>query len=47
MNSHGNTSLHLAYQWNYRELGDYLKSKGADDTLKNKKGQTCYEITAN
>uniref|UniRef100_A0A7S4JV11 Uncharacterized protein n=2 Tax=Guillardia theta TaxID=55529 RepID=A0A7S4JV11_GUITH len=43
-NSAGNSSLHLAYQLNYKELGDYLRSKGADDKLRNKKGLTCYEV---
>uniref|UniRef100_A0A7S0EKM8 Uncharacterized protein n=1 Tax=Hanusia phi TaxID=3032 RepID=A0A7S0EKM8_9CRYP len=43
-NSAGNSALHLAYQLNYKELGDYLRSKGADDKLRNKKGLTCYEV---
>jgi len=26
------------------DLGDYLISKGANDTVKNKQGLTCYEV---
>jgi hypothetical protein len=42
-NSNGDTSLHLCFKFNYTELGEYLKSKGANDNIRNNKGQTCYE----
>jgi hypothetical protein len=44
-NDRGNTAMHLCYKFNYKELGEYLKTKGADDTIRNAKGQTCYEAT--
>ena len=43
INSHGNTCLHYCFTYGYADLGDYLISKGADDSLKNKQGLTCYE----
>lgn len=42
-NDKGDTAMHLCYKFNYKELGEYLKSKGADDTIRNTRGQTCYE----
>ena len=39
----GNTVLHFCYFYNYEELAEYLKSKGADDSLLNADGLTCYE----
>jgi ankyrin repeat protein len=42
-NDKGDTAMHLCYKFNYKELGEYLKSKGADDTIQNAKGQTCYQ----
>jgi hypothetical protein len=39
----GQTPLHFAYGYGYAEVGDYLINKGADDTIKNKDGLTCYE----
>lgn len=44
VNNAGNSALHLAFQVNYPELGEYLRSKGANATLRNQKGQTCYEM---
>jgi len=44
-NDKGDTAMHLCYKFNYKELGEYLKSKGADDTIRNARGQTCYEAT--
>lgn len=39
----GNTALHFCFMFGFgHELGEYLKQKGADDTLVNKRGQTCY-----
>ena len=42
-NDKGDTAMHYCFKFKYIELGEYLKSKGADDTLRNSKGQTCYE----
>jgi ankyrin repeat protein len=42
-NNKGDTAMHCCYKFNYKELGEYMKSKGADDTIRNAKGQTCYE----
>ena len=39
----GNTSLHFATAYGYSALAKYLMSKGADDTLMNMKGLTCYD----
>jgi len=39
----GQTPLHFAYGYGYVEVGDYLVSKGADDSIRNKDGLTCYE----
>jgi len=39
----GQTPLHFAFGFGYNELGDYLISKGADATLRNKDGLTCFE----
>lgn len=42
-NLNGQTPLHFAYAYGYNEVGDYLVNKGADDSLRNKDGLTCYE----
>jgi hypothetical protein len=39
----GNTALHYCYAYSQYELGDYLKKKGADDSILNADGMTCYE----
>jgi hypothetical protein len=39
----GNSPLHYAYAYNHEELGQYLESKGADNSLLNASGLTCYE----
>ena len=39
----GNTCLHFAYGLGYTALGDYLVAKGADETLRNAGGLSCYE----
>ena len=31
----GNTALHFCYEYNYYEIADYLKSKGANPNIKN------------
>ena len=42
-NHTGNTALHYLYEYEHTELADYLLSKGADDSLLNSHGFTCYE----
>lgn len=39
----GHTPLHFAFAYGYHELGKYLLSLGADDTVANMHGMTCYE----
>jgi len=39
----GNTALHFCYVKGQADLAEYLKSKGADDTIINADGLTCYE----
>lgn len=39
----GNTPLHYCYAYSFHRLGDYLKSKGANDAIVNVDGLTCYE----
>jgi hypothetical protein len=42
-NLNGQTPLHFAYGYGYTALGEYLIKKGADDSIRNKDGLTCYE----
>jgi hypothetical protein len=42
-NLNGQTPLHFCYGYGFHELGDYLVSKGADDSLRNRDNLTCYE----
>jgi len=43
-NHAGNTALHYAYEYGHgKDLGEYLIEKGADSTLVNAQGLTCYE----
>ena len=42
-NREGNTPLHMCYAYHYEELGDYLKSKGANDRKLNMYGMSCYD----
>lgn len=39
----GQTALHFAYGYDYKDLGQYLVDKGANDAIRNKDGLTCYE----
>jgi hypothetical protein len=39
----GNTALHYCYAYSQFELAEYLKAKGADDSILNADGMTCYE----
>jgi ankyrin repeat protein len=43
-NSQGNTPLHLAMEFNYKKLADYLAEKGAKINIRNKKGLTAHEM---
>jgi ankyrin repeat protein len=42
-NSSGQTALHFAFGYNYTDLGEYIISKGANDTFRNNDGLTCYQ----
>jgi len=42
-NKAGQTALHYCFAFKYEELAAYLISKGADDTLQNSFGYTCYD----
>ena len=42
-NLNGQTPLHFAFAYNFEELGEYLISKGADDSITNADGLTAYE----
>eukprot|EP00291_Cryptomonas_curvata_P020411 CAMPEP_0172177402 /NCGR_PEP_ID=MMETSP1050-20130122/15416_1 /TAXON_ID=233186 /ORGANISM="Cryptomonas curvata, Strain CCAP979/52" /LENGTH=378 /DNA_ID=CAMNT_0012849917 /DNA_START=213 /DNA_END=1345 /DNA_ORIENTATION=+ len=42
-NLRGQTALHYCYAFGYRELGEYLLSKGARDDITNDNGMTCYD----
>ncbi len=42
-NGNGSSVLHFCFQHGRHKLAEYLKSKGADDTLVNSQGITCYE----
>ena len=42
-NKMGHTALHYCFAYNYVELGNYLLSLGADETITNMYGLTCYE----
>ena len=43
-NSRGNTALHFCFKYQYKELGEYLISKGADDSILNADGLLCREM---
>ncbi len=42
-NARGNTCLHYCYAYKFPDLAEYLMSKGADDSIVNIDGLTCYE----
>ena len=42
-NKQGNTALHFALAFQFQAIGEFLVAKGADDSLVNMKGFTCYE----
>ncbi|KAJ1495501.1 ankyrin repeat-containing domain protein, partial [Baffinella frigidus] len=42
-NHNGQTPLHFCFTYGFTDLGNYLISKGADDTVQNFAGLTCYE----
>ena len=39
----GNTALHFALAFQFQAIGEFLVAKGADDSILNLKGLTCYE----
>ena len=39
----GNSVLHYCYEYHRDDLAEYLKSVGADDSIENGMGLTCYE----
>ena len=44
-NYKGNTPLMFCYMYGYGDtLGEYLMSKGADSTMVNKEGLTCFDV---
>lgn len=42
-NARGQTALHFCYAYGFETLASWLIRKGADDTITNKDGMTCYE----
>ncbi len=42
-NAHGNTVLHYCYAYKFPDVAECFLSKGADDTIVNVDGLTCYE----
>jgi len=42
-NKQGQTALHYLFAYKYENLAAYLISKGADDTVQNEFGYTCYD----
>lgn len=42
-NLSGQTPLHYLFGYGYDEVGNYLIKRGADDSIRNKDGLTCYE----
>ena len=43
---HGSTALHAACRYGYEGLAEYMVKKlGADDTVLDAKGRSCYEVT--
>lgn len=46
-NVKGNTPLHFCFQYGYGDsLGEYLISKGADASVRNRAGYTCYDMAS-
>lgn len=42
-NLSGQTPMHYAYAYGYSDVGEYMLRKGANDSIRNKDGLTCYE----
>ena len=42
-NNEGQTPLHYLFAYKYENLAAYLILKGADDTIQNEFGYTCYD----
>jgi hypothetical protein len=45
-NCNGHTCLHFCFGYGFNALGEYLVSKGADDSITNADGCTCYATKA-
>jgi ankyrin repeat protein len=46
-NLNGNTALHFSFKYGFGDtLGEYLISKGADRSIRNKDGLTCDDLSA-
>ena len=43
VNLAGNGILHYCFTYSFESLGEYFISKGADDSIVNAAGLTCYE----
>lgn len=44
VNNSGNTALHFCFRYGFSDtLGRYLMSKGADTSIRNAEGKTCFE----
>ena len=39
----GQGALHYCFAYGYEDMAEYLMNKGADDSLLNADGLTCYE----
>ena len=44
INKSGNTSLHFCFMYAYYGLAEYIMSIGANDTIRNHKSQTPYDV---
>jgi len=42
-NHAGSTALHFLFAYRHQELGEYMLGKGADNSILNAEGLTCYE----
>jgi ankyrin repeat protein len=42
-NTAGNTGMHYLHAYGHSDLAEYVRQKGADDTILNANELTCYE----
>ncbi len=40
----GNTALHFCFIYKYKKIAEYLTIKGANTSIRNAEGQTCYHM---